>query len=347
MKKNRSLILVLFILYCYSCHKKYDAVEDQPANVFVLGEENGATGLNYIYWKNSDPVNLPDDSYHVYSIAVSGNDVYVAGQNWYYRATYWKNGIAVPLSKDSMIGRAFSIVVSGNDVYVAGDDVVMDSIAPYGGAPFIAKYWKNGMPVSLTDGSTTARATSIVISQNNVYVAGWESDENGTNYIAKYWKNGIPVNLTDGSRDTYANSIAVSGNDVYVAGIEQSVTYPSYELGKYWKNGSPVSLTDGSIRSFANSIAVSGNDVYVAGGKFNGTKIIATYWKNGSPVPLTDGSKASMANSIALAGNDVYVAGWEFNGTRSIAKYWKNGNPVNLSDGSNDAYANSIFLTPK
>ena len=76
------------------------------------------------------------------------------------------------------------------DVYVAGGDGV------------VAKYWKNGQAVSLTDGI----ASSIAVVGSDVYVAG--SEYNGSFWVAKYWKNGQETRLTDGTtHNAYGMSI--------------------------------------------------------------------------------------------------------------------------------------------
>src|SRR5438552_11495612 len=74
------------------------------------------------------------------------------------------------------------------NIYVAGFE--------YNGTHTVAKYWKNGNPVRLTDGSKDAEILSIFVSGNDVYASGYES--NGSFEVAKYWKNGIPVTLTNG-----------------------------------------------------------------------------------------------------------------------------------------------------
>lgn len=226
------------------------------------------------------------------------------------------------------------------DVYVAG------SVSS--GSHSVATYWKNGSPVSLTDGSYNAEAYSIFVSGNDVYVCGEEY--NGSFLVAKYWKNGSPVTLSDGSIDVYANSIAISGNDVYIAGRMGDVA-GGHAL--YWKNGKAIYLPENadSAESTANSIFISGKDVYIAGGE---TKIkvispypdlvteytpLAVYWKNGNAVYLTDGSYGDEVYSIFVAGNDVYASG----GVE--AQYWKNGNPVYLPYDAGEVFANSIFVS--
>ena len=64
----------------------------------------------------------------------------------------------------------------------------------------MAKYWKNAIPVTLSDGTKYNPPWSIAGSGNDVYTAGMEY--NGTNFIAKYWKNATTVNLSTGKEQT-------------------------------------------------------------------------------------------------------------------------------------------------
>jgi len=291
-------------------------------DVYVCGSVDG----NAIYWKNGNPVTLGDG--HATCIAVSGNDVYVAG--WVrvlsgtesIHACYWKNGILTYLPDntrsenywgnypiDSKYSLANSIFISGSDVYIAGGESISRMTSPYPSPGYAfcisAVYWKNGNEIYLIKGP----------------YAGSYADE--------------------------AYSIFVNGQDVYACGALEA---------RYWKNGTSVYLPGET----AKSIYVSEGDVYVAGSQPDGQPFqtyfgeryrnVAKYWKNGNPVNLSDGTKDAYATSIAVSGNDVYVAGYEENtaGDRDyVAKYWKNGNPVILGDVSKYSEASSVFLVKK
>lgn len=309
-------------------------INNAPGDIYVTGDLDGVA----TYWRNGQPVKLHSISSSASSIAVAGNDVYVAGSEGdgfiYFTAKYWKNGQELLLA-DPTGAAANSIAVAGNDVYIAGWKEK--------GTHFIAQYWKNGQAIPLTNGFTDAEATAIVVSGNDVYVAGYE------NGIAKYWKNNQAISLTNGSHQAYANSIAVVGIDVYVAGSELNGTA---HVAKYWKNGQPVSLTNGTaVQASATSIAVSGNDVYVAGwegdifGRVGATGSVAKYWKNGQEISLTKGTFA-YTTAIALFNSDVYVAGTEFESSGPVVRYWKNGpaGAVTLATGSR---ATSILVVPR
>ena len=233
------------------------------------------------------------------------------------------------------------------DVYVAG-------MENNGRGVGVAKYWKNGQALALTDGTKEAWANSITVVGSDVYVAGGDVTDNGNGIIAKYWKNGSPVALTDGSNWADAMSIAVSGNDVYVAGAILGITGLD---AVYWKNGNPTFLPENtyptqwtfdypvSSTTIANSIFISGSDIYIAGQEISTdnagyTSRSALYWKNGNAIYFTHGELADKANSIFVSGQDVYACG------ALEARYWKNGTSFYLP-GSNGytTIANSIFVS--
>jgi hypothetical protein len=289
--------------------------------------------------------------------------VYVAGYENNV-AKYWKDGKSILLSDSVNLTTAGAtcITVAGNDVYVGGYEINTGP-NPVANLVRIAKYWKNGVSVNLTDPASYTNApgiNAITVSGTDVYAAGYERSTASGNLIevAKYWKNGTPVNLTGStanSRDAQINSIAVVGNDLYAAGYEyvlragSSGTY-AVLVAKYWKNGIDIHLnhTDGLTDTYANSVAVAGNDVYVSGYAIpTSGKKIAKYWVNNTSVNLTDSLLyEAEATSIAVIGSDVYVAGYEKNSSGiKIAKYWKNQTAVALTDGTKNAAASTITVS--
>ena len=85
----------------------------------------------------------------------------------------------------------------------------------------VAILWKDGQATKLTPTPLKkARALSVCVSGNDVYVGGYERRVAGSYETAVLWKNGVSTALSD---NTYpysrVYSIAVSGNDVYAAGM--------------------------------------------------------------------------------------------------------------------------------
>jgi hypothetical protein len=134
-------------------------------DVYVTDQRFDNTGAYSEYWKNGQSVRLNIDN-QVYlqgnnyvGISVSNNNVYLvttlsklSGGNTFI--TYWKNGEAFPIRT---YGDAFAtgIAVAGNDVYISGYEMR--------NGRGIAKYWRNGRGISLSDGSQHEFANAIVV----------------------------------------------------------------------------------------------------------------------------------------------------------------------------------------
>jgi len=290
-------------------------------------------------------------------------DVYVAGADTvvslgYGIPTYWKNGKPV-YYKDGTVSYS-GTAAEATSIFVLGNDVFMTGYAQFCG-PFRCNnhgmFWKNGISVNL---DLPTYPNSLIVSNNNIYIAGSSLYLEGTGGNAAYLKNESKIELPSGTTGSLSTAIAVSGNDVYVAGIGitgNTNNGPQKYIAKYWKNSTVINLTDGTNSAQAWSIAVSATDIYVAGNEWNGRsyqdasgttykKSIAKYWKNNQPVILTDGTEDAYAESIVASGADVYVAGSEIkgNGGYFVAKYWKNGHAITLTDGSQDAKAKCIAV---
>ena len=343
-----SSLLLSLSLVLASCHKQH-AIEPTPpsgsdVDIYVVGNDGSGAKL----WKNGMAVTLSSGN-DAADIAISGNDVYIAGYesrgNSVYTAKYWKNGVAVNLSDGTRNAFAYGIAVQGNDVYVAGRELTS------GKASYTAKYWKNGIAVPLSDGSENASLAGIALMGSDVYAIGMHNRDGGSP-VACYWKNGQPTNLSNESTYAEQQSISISGGDVY---LMWTGTYNDQGLSRtsYSKNFGPtVTLKDAAQNFQGHDITGSGSDVYVAGFGISttGNVFTSTYFKNGIPVAVTNGPKSDYATSIAINGKDIYVAGWTENVGDSkypTACYWKNGKMVLLGDMQSQSLARKILVIEK
>jgi Carboxypeptidase regulatory-like domain len=225
-------------------------------------------------------------------------------------------------------------IAGGPGVYVAG---------VIGGTAVV---WKDGQPISLTNGLTSAGATSVFVSGTDIYAAGFEGN------TAKVWKNGVATNLTNSGVDNYATSVFVLGNDVYVTGVADSGTN---KIAKLWKNGVGTNLSIGGASTAATSVFVVGSDVYVAGREDLGAGSIVKIWKNGIANNLGNAPVSGYISSLFVSGVDVYVAGRTggFNGNSFFLSnnIWKNGVASNIYtlNSSNNVYYDggltSVFVS--
>ncbi|NML40569.1 hypothetical protein HHL17_25455 [Chitinophaga sp. G-6-1-13] len=353
LKPGALLWLLSALLMLNACSKKLDVDLDedrlsasgktkanlQPLvepDVYVVGFQIGTNGISEAkYWKNGVGVTLGTNYGEARAIAISGNDVYIAGIESDV-AKYWKNGIAVSLSSTGTWGASASaIALSGGDVYVGGED------SGNNGVPRPV-YWKNGTQYALSTGSYngSCRVKAIAVSGSDVYVAGIVSN------APAYWKNGVLYYLDQAGWQGAANAILLSGTDVYIAGQSSTTQATS---ATYWKNGVRNILPTGVINypnamSEVFGIALSGGNVLTAG--YVNT-FAPKYWVNSTPNTLGSFSKDAQARGIVVFNNDIYIAGYEWTPNGLIlAKYWKNNIQMNLTDGTRAAEAFAIAIKP-
>lgn len=327
------------------CHNP-SALQD----VYAAGHVN----CRAVYWENGEHIALTDGSYRskAYAIALSQDVVYCAGwvefDNENLGAALWKNGVETRLSDGSSPADATSLWISGDDVYVAGhldwniaywkngelfyqkktryqslatsvsvlgDDLYLTTMEYVIGENNLALLLKNGRPLAKIFGITDARITDVLVSGDDIYLAGSKQG-----LIPEWYAFCLKNN----------DMQFLSGSNLFLVPI---IGYNPYQY--------PLPLKS----AIASSIWINGNDVYLAGHVYYHKKSQAAFWKNGREMHLTDGKHHASANSLAVSGRKVYIAGSEENETgRDVAIIWVNKRKYELTDGGTDAEALSIAL---
>lgn len=258
-------------------------LEVSGTDVYVLASKQPIAGgaLTAVIYKNGVEVQSVSLTGGVYynCLAVSGNDIYLAGMEYpssgVPKVIQWKNGTVTSLTTNTgpsaTDARPYDMTVVGNDVYIAGYETATAS--PYNK---LAKYWKNGVAVTLNSASGTySTIHRIVVAGNDVFCAGQLNDK------AAYWKNGEATSLSTTSGWCYG--LAVSGADIYTAGAVS--TGSNIYNASSWKNGSQTMLSNITTQGVVSvyGIGVDGNDVYVIGSvpEASGNGAKSVYWKNG------------------------------------------------------------------
>ncbi len=349
----KSLISKIFVaiglLAVTGCTKQKISPNQPPAappvdiptlDVYV----GGATSNTATWWKNGVSHKVKDSvsPSRATCMAVSGNDVYLAGsivilntQFNYPHATYWKNGVV----KTSLPVKSYATAIAISD----GAVLVLTAVH-YNGHVMIPICWQadpNGVWVStgrwLIDGAPGNTGSGMIINGTDSYAIGTSGA------VACFWKHDKITLLTASTSPSFANAIAVSDSNVYIAGTAGPA---ASSTPLYWKNGTAYPLAPPADSTQVSGIAVNGSDVYVSGtvlASASGQTTVAVYWKNGVETKLTCGSASTAAHAIAVNGPDVYVVGTANDGTGTVPIIWKNGVATKLADNGE---ATCLVLVP-
>jgi trimeric autotransporter adhesin len=350
----------------------------------LLGD--GTTSANYIAkwststntWSTLTSGESNGVNSYVWTIAVSGSNVYVGGYfnqlgdgstsaNYIakWNGTEWST---LPGGESNGVGDVVqAIAVNGSDVYVGGAFTLLGDGTT--SANYIAKW--NGTEWSTLPGGESNGVSdavyAIAVSGSDVYVGGtFTMLGDGTtpaNYIAR-WNGTAWSALTGGESNGVYNpvqTIAVNGTDVYVGGAFTMLgdgTTSANHIAK-WNGNTWSALTGGGSDGVGDdvyAIAVSGSDVYV-GGFFsylsdNSTQAnYITKWNGTSWSTVMGNGNNGVAGSvyaIAVSGSDVYVGGYftQLGDNTTSANYiakWNGTAWSTLTSGASNGVNNSVY----
>lgn len=278
------------------------------AHIYAVGNN----GNNESYITKDGVSTVLGTGYYVTDVFVQGNDVYTCGSiNGI--ATYTKNGVHTTLGNSANTSYAYKLAVIGNDVYAVGnvfDPATLDDHPAY---------WKNGVQHILDIAPNfKGRAYDIKISNNDVYIAGYQHNFDPVNPITNilYWKNEV-LTTVNSSRVYSFNyqgeiSIAIDNNDVYLA-VNERDNDAAFNGNAYLiKNGTEETLVDDD--SEVIDIFISNSDVYLCGSHINSSGVPnkSIVWKNGTVVVEKDNEHGAFI-SLWVKENNIFAVGIESN----------------------------------
>ncbi|WP_448540453.1 beta strand repeat-containing protein [Roseiflexus sp.] len=270
----------------------------------------------------------------VYTVAVSGTDVYVGGRFTNAGNVPGANSIArwdgaqwhAVGGANAINDNVYAVAISGTNVYVGGSFISAGGVP---GTNFVARW--DGMQWSgLLSGTVGLNRPvyTIAISGTDVYVGGdFTADAtlgaSGVNYIARWngtsW-SGLLSGTVGLSGPVY--TIAISGTDVYAggrfanAGGVRGANYIARwnSANNTWNRVGGANAISGDFRTVVRVIVLSGSDVYVGGnftnaGGVSGANNIARW--DGTNWNAVGGASAINDNvyAVAISGENVYVGG--------------------------------------
>jgi|GEM_PF-393747 len=335
-----------------------DSTGSQANSVFVSGNNVYVAGcvLNEgqlprgVIWRNGIDQNW-GGSPNFMSVVVSGSSVYVGGERGLWKDKVRQNlqSISPDAGNRGSGNSVCSIHVSDGKVYAAGHDWDPALQAR------VAVLWINGVVTRLGNGSYDSGALSVHVYDSDVYVVGFERNEQKIQ-VAMLWKvtngNVETMRLSDGTSNQCANSVmTMPSKETRTAAKDATTVSPSvYVAGDFENFGL---LKDGAIQSkYAGelySVYVTGaNEVYAAG--YFGNEAVC--YKNGTryAFPRNSSSDLAEAKSVHVSDNgDVYMAGRECYDSdgHNLAKLWRNGTEQALAFGSDtvSSAAYSVYVS--
>lgn len=280
-----------------------------------------------------------------------GQGVYISGTyevNGMTTACYWKINyqtgneqmILKRLYTGDRLSDACDIIAGEKGIYVAGY---------YWNGEYKACYWVDDgtniikKDLSMPQGGNYSQASSVYLSSNGLYFAGYINIENFGNK-ACYWDNKGDIHIlsiSENSSQYYARDIAVGSNGIiYIVGDTDGSTAYLWII-----ENNKIETKKLADNSKANKIIIDPLYIYIGGHIYNK----GTYWKIENETIIqtktVSGTNESSINSMALSNSsNIYCAGDYDNDTC----FWDGGNNRNtiVLGNNEDSSAMDIIIDP-
>jgi hypothetical protein len=279
------------------------------------------------FWQGGDasitriPVSGEAQHSKARAVAVSGTDVYIAGE-YHDGKTYYHED---------------------EDEDEAADDR-QDQESPYR-----TYYWRYGepsvtpiTPIPPPGGDkedlyiSSVYTTGLTILGKDVYLTGYYRE--GRKYLAYYLQLGREMVLLEPQPPLPEKShdlrmIRSNAGDFYLTGyIIEGETATAF----YWKNGDPdltrLPVTGPGANFQVSDMEISGGNLYITGSYRDKNSLVykAYYWTSANPgavqfLPAPVEMEQFKTSALVIAGNDIYIAGNYVSQGVSRAYFWKSG----------------------
>jgi hypothetical protein len=313
--------------------------------------------------------------YHVYALAVSGNNVY-AGGNFKYvtnsgqaavlvnRIAKWDGttwtALGAGIGGNPGFGYGvYALAVSGGDLYAGGDFTYATNTGPTSVLVNRVAKWNGNNWSALGSGMfgvmPQTGVYALAVSSNDLYAGGAFTTAGGraANGIAKWngsdWRElgaGIAGPGSFPFEGTKVYALAVSGSNVYVGGqFSRAAGIPANHIAK-WDGSAWITLGSGMNNRVA-ALVVSGNDLYVGGDFAMATNSLGeavavnriAKWDGTTWTALGVGVNSNVSALVLSGSNELYAGGWfttaGSNAANSIAK-WNASNWSALNSDMNN-----------
>lgn len=297
------LVLLSLALSLFACSSEGQNGVD-PARVWIAGSDWAADGAKAWSWNDGRFETLPYDGETpvVTAIAVAEGRVYVAG-NCAEGTCLWRDGQLEVVPELHLSEDPQAMAVSGDQVYLAG----------YERATFKVAYWNNGNMVTLGSDGGTGSASGISMVNDDIFIWGNYSEDDGSEQQLVYFLNGELKPLSH-EADESIYSVAFDGKTLLACGVKDAAS-----------GSVALCITDGKREELNGEIVkvakLIDGERYLGGRDARG----ACIWQNSDKMQVSTSEDGTTYDIAADNGAMIAVGRYSYTSSADRVWYWTGG----------------------